>query len=173
MIILIPERLRTPAFSQQTDITNTITETNTETINYADNSYLKMEKNATVISNTVPSLTENYLWIPETSDNVAPGLGSLLTHPHSKYATLTALQNSITNLNNTINNEIQHIQTEIIILKLLTHRMLVRTYHTMQAILISCINDTLLTMTTEDNLLYKTIISHINEKVIMSYRSKR
>ena len=30
-----------------------------------------------------------------------------------KYATLTALQNSITNINNTINNEIQTLQTEI------------------------------------------------------------
>ena len=31
----------------------------------------------------------------------------------SKYATLTALQNSVTNINNTINNEIANIQTEI------------------------------------------------------------
>ena len=31
----------------------------------------------------------------------------------NKYATLTALQNSITNLNNTINNGIQTLQTEI------------------------------------------------------------
>ena len=31
----------------------------------------------------------------------------------SKYATLTALQNSITNINNTINNGIQTLQTEI------------------------------------------------------------
>ena len=55
----------------------------------------------------------NYLWIPETTDNVVPGLDSLLTYTQSKYATLTALRNSITNLNNTINNEIANIQTEI------------------------------------------------------------
>ena len=42
-----------------------------------------------------------------------PGLDSLLTYTQSKYATLTALRNSITNLNNTINTEIQNLQTEI------------------------------------------------------------
>ena len=42
-----------------------------------------------------------------------PGLDSLLTYTQSKYATLTALQNSITNINNTINTEIQNLQTEI------------------------------------------------------------
>ena len=51
--------------------------------------------------------------MPETSDNVVPGLDSLLTYTQSKYATLTALQNSITNINNTLNNEIQTLQTEI------------------------------------------------------------
>ena len=42
-----------------------------------------------------------------------PGLDSLLTYLQSKYATLTTLQNSITNINNTINNEIQTLQTDI------------------------------------------------------------
>ena len=42
-----------------------------------------------------------------------PGLDSLITYTQSKYATLTALQNSITNINKTINNELQNIQTEI------------------------------------------------------------
>ena len=68
---------------------------------------------ATAIVNPTPSPTENYLWIPETTDNVVPGLDSLLTYLQSKYATLTSSQNSITNINNTINNEIQTIQTEI------------------------------------------------------------
>ena len=63
--------------------------------------------------NPTPSLTDNYLWIPETSDNVVPGLDSLLTYTQSKYATLAALQKSITNINNTINNEMQTLQTEI------------------------------------------------------------
>ena len=44
---------------------------------------------------------------------VVPGLESLLTYIQSKYATITALQNSIANINNTINNEIQTLQTEI------------------------------------------------------------
>ena len=42
--------------------------------------------------------------------------------------------------------------------------MLVRTYHTIRAILISCIKEILLTTTTEDYVLYKTSILHINEK---------
>ena len=68
---------------------------------------------ATVVVNTVPSLTENYLWIPEgITGNVVPGLDGILTYIQSKYATST-LQNSITNINNTINTEIQNLQTEI------------------------------------------------------------
>ena len=42
-----------------------------------------------------------------------PGLDSLLTYLQSKYATLTSLQNSITNNNKLINNEISNTQTEI------------------------------------------------------------
>ena len=63
--------------------------------------------------NTVPSSTGSYIWIPETSDNVVPGLDSLLTYLQSKYATLAALRGSITNINDTMGNEIQNIQTEI------------------------------------------------------------
>ena len=44
---------------------------------------------------------------------MVPGPDSLLTYTQSKYATLTALQNSLTNINNTTNNEIQTLQTEI------------------------------------------------------------
>ena len=42
--------------------------------------------------------------------------------------------------------------------------MLVRTYHSIQAILILCIRGISLNTTTEGNLLYTTIILHINEK---------
>ena len=42
-----------------------------------------------------------------------PGLDSLLTYIQTKYTTLTALHNFITNINNTIKNERQNIQTEI------------------------------------------------------------
>ena len=88
--------------------------TNSQSITYVDNNYLNNDKIATIVVSTVPSLTENYLWIPEgISDNVVPGLDSILTYTQSKYATLTALQNSITNINNTINNGIQNLQTEI------------------------------------------------------------
>ena len=113
MIILISEKSENISLTQQIDITNNITETNNQTVTYVDTNYLNSDKIATVILNTVPSLTDNYIWIPEASDNVVPGLGSLLTYLQSKYATLTALHNSITNINNTINSEIQNLQTEI------------------------------------------------------------
>ena len=70
------------------------------------------DKVAVVILNTVPSLTDNHIWILETTDNVVPGLDSLLTYPQSKHATLTALQNAITT-DNILYNEVSDIQIEI------------------------------------------------------------
>ena len=67
-------------------------------------------KIASVTLNPTPSLNENYVWIPETSDNAVPGLDSLITYIQSKYASLTALQNSITNINNTIQTEINNLE---------------------------------------------------------------
>ena len=86
--------------SQQTNITNNINETDTQTINQIDSNYLNTNKIATVIFNPTPSLTENYLRrIPEgIIDNVIPGLDILLTYIQSEYATLAALRNSITNI---------------------------------------------------------------------------
>ena len=72
--------------TQQTDITNNITETNNQTITYVDNNCLNDNKIATVILNPAPSLTDNYIWILEgITDNVAPGLDSLLMYIQSKY----------------------------------------------------------------------------------------
>ena len=101
---LIFWKIENISLTQQTDITNNITETNNQAITYVDDHYLNNNKPATIMLNPTPSPTDNYLWIPETSDNVVPGLDSLLTYNQSKYATLTSLQNSITNINNTINN---------------------------------------------------------------------
>ena len=42
--------------------------------------------------------------------------------------------------------------------------MLVRTYHIIQAILIWCLRGILLTTVTEDNLLHKAVILHIQRK---------
>ena len=142
------------SLTQQTDITNNITETNNQTITYVDNNYLNNDKIATVILNTVPSLTNNSIWIPETSDNVVPGLDSLLTYTQSRYATLTAVQNSITNINHIINNEIQNLQTEIANIEIsnpstgnVSKNL---SYHTNHTIL--CIRGTILKTTTVDNL---------------------
>ena len=85
-------------------------ETNTQTTNYTGN-YLNNNQKATVIINPTPSLNENYLWIPEGSDNVAPGLDPLITYTQPKYATLTALQHAITNMNNNIQTEINNLET--------------------------------------------------------------
>ena len=113
MIIIISERLRIPHCLKQLILPNNIAEHITQTIKYVGNNYLNKNKIATIIANPTPSPIENYLWVPETTDNVVPGLDSLLTYLQSKYATLTALQNSITNINTTITSEIQHLQTEI------------------------------------------------------------
>ena len=86
--------------SQQTDITNSIIETNTQTTNYIDEIYLNSNKIATVTLNPTPSLHDNYLWIPEVSHNVVLGLDPMITYIQPKYATLRALQNAITNINN-------------------------------------------------------------------------
>ena len=109
----MPERLKTSHYLNKL-ILQIITDNITQTINYVDNSYLNNNKIATIIINPTPSLTDNYIWIPEgITNNEVPGLYSLLTYIHSKYATLASLQNSITNKNNTINSEIQNLQTEI------------------------------------------------------------
>ena len=68
---------------QQTNITNDSIETNTQTTNYFDNGYLNNNNIATVILNPTPSINENYLWTPEVSDNVAPGLDSMITYIQS------------------------------------------------------------------------------------------
>ena len=66
------------SLTQQTDITNNLTETNNQTITYVGNNYLNNDKIATIVLNPTPSLTENYLWIPEgITDNVVPGLDSI------------------------------------------------------------------------------------------------
>ena len=87
-------------------------ETSNQTITHVDDIFVNNDNIATAILNAVPSSTDNYIWIPETTDNVVPGLDSLLTYLQSKSAALTALQNSITNTNSTINTEVQNLQTE-------------------------------------------------------------
>ena len=99
--------------SQRTGITNNIIETSTQTIAYIGNNYLNKNKIATAIVNaTTLPLTDNYLWIPETTDNAVAGLDSLITYLQPKYATINALQNAINNVNNTANHEISNMQTE-------------------------------------------------------------
>ena len=65
---------------------------------------------ATAILHPTPSINENYVWIPETSDDVAPGLDSLTTYTQSKYATSTALHNNTTNIYSIIQTEINNLE---------------------------------------------------------------
>ena len=67
-------------------------------------------KTATVILNPTPSLTEDYLWTLGVSDSFVPGLDSMITCAQSKYATLTALQSTMTHISNTIQTEIYNLE---------------------------------------------------------------
>ena len=59
---------------QQTNILNTITETNNQTISYIDDNFLNNNRIATFEVNPVSELlVDRYIWTPETSDNVVPG----------------------------------------------------------------------------------------------------
>ena len=63
--------------------------------------------------NPTPSLNEDYLWIPEVSDDVVPGLDSLVTYIQPKFATPAALQHAITNINNNNNHQTEINSLEI------------------------------------------------------------
>ena len=95
---------------QRTDITNKKIETRTQATNYINENLSNNNEIATVILNPTPSLNGNYVWIPEVGDNVVPGLDSMITYTQSKYATLTALQNAITNIHNNIQTEINNLE---------------------------------------------------------------
>ena len=90
--------------------------------------YLNNNKVATIVLNTTPSLTDNYIWISETSDNVVPGLDTLLVYLQSKYATIHAPQNAIHNIDNTINNEMLIPKMKLIIWKSPINTMSVNIY---------------------------------------------
>ena len=62
------------------------------------------------VLNPTPSTNENYPWIPEVSDNVAGGRDPMITYTQSKHATLTALQNAITNIDHNIQTEINNLE---------------------------------------------------------------
>ena len=125
------------------------------------------DKIATVILNPTPSINDNYLWIPEVSDNVVPGLDALLTYSQSKYAALTALHNAITNIDNNIQTEIINIeipnQGNVNVDKELY-------YNTIQADNTFQRNNKYTNMITVEVLLLRIIISHIKEKVIRNYK---
>ena len=101
-----------------------------------------------------------------------PGLDSLLIYIQAKYATLTALRNSITNMTTTINNEIQSLQTEINNREITNPQNVSKESHYHTSHTDFFIRGTILTTTIVDRILYKIIILHSSEKVIMSYRFK-
>ena len=50
------------------------------------------------------------IWSPNPSDNVVPGLESILEYLELKYATITSLQNATTDMSNQIQTEIDNIE---------------------------------------------------------------
>ena len=109
-MILIFRKYEHISLSQQAGITHSIIETNTQTTKYFDNNYSNNNNIATVILNPTPSINDNYLWTPEVSDIFVPGLDSIVTYIQSKYATLAALQSTVTIMNNTIQTEINNLE---------------------------------------------------------------
>ena len=86
-------KLENISLSQQTDIVNNITETNNQTISYVDDNFLNNNKIATIEVNPVSELlVDRCIWTPETSDNVVPGLASLLTYLEPQYITSITLK---------------------------------------------------------------------------------
>ena len=67
--------------------------------------YIYISKISTVMLNPTPSTNGHYLWTPEVSDNVAPGLDSMITYIQPKCETLITLQNAIINEHNIIQTE--------------------------------------------------------------------
>ena len=97
--------------SRQTGITTNIIDTNTHTTTYIGEKYPNNNNIATVIVNPTPTLNDNYVWIREVSDNVVPGLDSQIPYIQIEYATLSALHNVLTNINNNANTEINNLET--------------------------------------------------------------
>ena len=118
--------------------------------------------------NPTPSTKGNYLWILETSDNVAPGLDALMICIQSRYAKLTALQHDITNRNNIIQSDINNLEIPNQG-GLNVHKELY--YHN------NYTDDTFqrktqyTNMTFVEHLPYRIISSHVNENVTKSYKS--
>ena len=117
--------------------------------------------------NPTPSLTENYVWIPETSDNVVPGLDPLITYIQPTYATLTALRHNITHIINTIQTEINNSEFQDkgglnVNKEIYYHRNY--TDYTFQR------NITIHNYDNRRIFLHSKTILHINEKVTKSYK---
>ena len=73
---------------------------------------MNKDKIATVILNPTLSPTGNYLWTPEVSDNVVPGLDSMITYIQPTCATLAALHNAITNISNIIQTKNNNLEIQ-------------------------------------------------------------
>ena len=116
--------------------------------------------------NPTPSINNNYLWIPETSDNVDPGLDSRITYIQPKCATLTAVQNNVTHMNSIMQIEINNLEINNQ-WHLDANKQL--NYHKLQTIPFNGITQ-YVNKATVEHILYRIISSHTNEKVTTSYK---
>ena len=106
-------KVETISLSQQTDIVNNITETNNQTISYIDDNFLNTNNIATITLNTGSVFNnDKYLWIPEISDIVVPGLESLLTYLEETYATVSSVQGTIDDINDINDNLGNYMNTD-------------------------------------------------------------
>ena len=120
--------------------------------------------------NPTPSLNDNYLLIPETSDNVVPGLDSMIAYTKSNYSTLTALQHAITNIQqNNIQPEINNLGIPIQGKLTVNEELYYNTTHTDYTFQR---NNTIHQYDNRIILSLQQNYLHINEKVIKSYASK-
>ena len=106
------------------------------------------------------------LWILEVSDNVVPGLDSLITYIQSTCTTLAALQTAITNVNNNVQTEINNLeipnQGDLNVIKSYITTQLIHIIHSNEITQYT-------NMIIVEGLSHSKAISHINEKVAKSY----
>ena len=85
-------------------------DTNALAMTYIGDNYLNNDRISRYILNpgysVDGSIEERFMWLPNPSDNVVPGLEPILKYFELNYATIASLQNAITDMTN-------HIQTEI------------------------------------------------------------
>ena len=85
------------------------------------------------------SIEEQYMWSTNPSDDVVPGLESILEYLELNYTTITSLQNAITDVSNHVQTEIDNIEipTNPSVSKITRHHYVNYEHNTIKNILIN------------------------------------